>query len=151
MTCTFCDQLQQLDRLPAEELVAQFEHSYAVLGRFQYFRGYCVLVSRRHAQELHELEAGFRIAYLNEMDRLSRAIALAFQPRKLNCELLGNQVAHPHWHLIPRYASDPENLKPAWVALDRADHDPNELTRLVGSIDRQSIADQIRVALVRQT
>ena len=148
MSCLFCDKLQRLDELPAAELVARFEHSYALLGQYQYYTGYCVLVSRVHAGELHNLPDGVRRGYLNEMHRLSQAIAAAFQPRKLNCELLGNQVPHPHWHIIPRYEADPDHLKPAWLAMDRADRDPQEHAKLVGPCDRSTIADRIRAALI---
>ena len=40
MICIFCDKLQTLDDLPAAELVARFEHSYALLGQYQYYTGY---------------------------------------------------------------------------------------------------------------
>ena len=39
---------------------------------------------------------------------------LAFRPRKLNYELLGNSVPHLHWHLIPRYSDDPMRTVPVW-------------------------------------
>jgi diadenosine tetraphosphate (Ap4A) HIT family hydrolase len=32
----------------------------------------------------------------------------------MNYELLGNQVPHIHWHLIPRLADDPEPRWPVW-------------------------------------
>ncbi len=148
MSCVFCDKLQKLGDLPATELVARFEHSYALLSQYQFFTGYCVLVSRVHANELHELPDAVRRGYLDEMHRLSQAIAAAFHPRKLNCELLGNQVPHPHWHIIPRYETDPDHLKPAWLAINRAERDLQEQTRLIGSTNRLAIADRIRAALI---
>jgi diadenosine tetraphosphate (Ap4A) HIT family hydrolase len=144
MTCIYCEKSNHLDGVPAEELVARFQHSYALLGTYQYYAGYCILVSRTHAGELHELADPVRHGFLEEMNRLSRAIAAAFQPRKLNCELLGNQVPHPHWHIIPRYESDPEHLKPAWLAIDRAESDEVVRQRLLGPTDRLAIADKIR-------
>jgi diadenosine tetraphosphate (Ap4A) HIT family hydrolase len=149
MSCLFCAKLQRLNELPAGELVAQFEHSYALLGQFQYYLGYCLLVSRVHANELHELPDDARRSYLDDMHRLSQAIAAAFHPRKLNCELLGNQVPHPHWHIIPRYEADPDHLKPAWLAMDRAETVVDERSRLHGPQDRLAIANEIRAALLR--
>ena len=32
---------------------------------------------------------------------MARAVATAFGAVKMNYELLGNQIAHIHWHLIP--------------------------------------------------
>jgi diadenosine tetraphosphate (Ap4A) HIT family hydrolase len=121
--CPFCSKLAALDQLPDHEVVWRFPHSVALLGPWQFYRGYCVLVSRQHATELSGLEDGPRRAYLDEMCLMARAIESAYRPAKLNYELLGNQVGHLHWHLFPRYAGDPEARKPVWLALDRAEHD----------------------------
>lgn len=144
MNCVYCEQVQNISALRDDELVAQFPHSYALLATQQFFTGYCILVSRLHASELHELPEDARRSYLDEMTRLSQAIAAAFRPRKMNCELLGNQVPHPHWHIIPRYESDPDHLKPAWLAMDRASSDETERKRLAGPGDRRAIAQKIR-------
>jgi diadenosine tetraphosphate (Ap4A) HIT family hydrolase len=48
----------------------------------------------------------------------------------MNYELLGNQVPHLHWHLFPRYRDDPNRLQPVWLALDRAERDPELRRRL---------------------
>src|SRR5947208_6294623 len=104
--CPFCDKLQRLGELPADELVWRFPHSVALLGSWQFYHGYCILVARRHATELSQLDATERLAYFEEMCRLAQAIEECFRPHKLNYELLGNQVPHLHWHLFPRYADD---------------------------------------------
>jgi diadenosine tetraphosphate (Ap4A) HIT family hydrolase len=102
----------------------------AILGPWQYYQGYCILVARTHATELSQLPDAERVAYLNEMCLLARAIENTFHPRKVNYELLGNQVPHLHWHLFPRYDHDPEVRKPVWLALDRAERDESERQRL---------------------
>jgi len=135
--CPFCRQLAGLDPLPEAGVVWRFPHSLAVLGRWQFYRGYCVLVARRHARELHELPDDLRRAYLDEMCLLARAIALAVRPHKLNHELLGNQVPHLHWHLFPRSLGDPGRLDPVWLAVDRANRDPEQARLLEGDpLDR---------------
>jgi diadenosine tetraphosphate (Ap4A) HIT family hydrolase len=125
-----CPLCRKLADLPAAEVVWSFPHSVALLGPWQFYDGYCVLVSRRHAGELSQLEDGVRRAYLDEMCTLARAIEHSFHPAKLNYELLGNQVPHLHWHLFPRFAGDPDALRPVWLALDRAEHDPEARRRL---------------------
>jgi diadenosine tetraphosphate (Ap4A) HIT family hydrolase len=95
-----------------------------VLGPWQYYTGYCILIAKKHATELSQLEPIDRSAFLAEMAALAQALELAFSPRKLNYELLGNQVPHLHWHLFPRYESDPEKLQAVWLAIHRAEADP---------------------------
>jgi diadenosine tetraphosphate (Ap4A) HIT family hydrolase len=146
--CPFCQKLARLHELSPEEVVWQFPHSVALLGLWQYYQGYCILVARRHATELSQLRAGVCGEYLEEMCRLAHAIEDAFRPRKLNYELLGNQVPHLHWHLFPRSASDPEALHPVWRALERAERDPAERSRLqAAEVSRAETSAQIRNSL----
>jgi diadenosine tetraphosphate (Ap4A) HIT family hydrolase len=143
--CPLCRKLADLDALPAEEVVWRFPHSFALLGPWQYYQGYCLLISRRHATELNGLDVEERRAYLVEMCLLARALEECFRPRKLNYELLGNQVPHLHWHLFPRYNADADALKPVWLALDRAERDAEERRRLeTGPRDRAATAEEIR-------
>ena len=143
--CPLCRKLTDLAALPAEEVVWRFPHSVALLGPWQYYHGYCLLISRRHATELNGLDADERRDYFVEMCLLARALEESFRPRKLNYEMLGNQVPHLHWHLFPRYNADPDALKPVWLALDRAERDSGERRRLEkGPRGRADTADEIR-------
>ncbi|MBX9580152.1 MAG: HIT family protein [Gemmataceae bacterium] len=128
--CPFCRKLADPRGWPESDVVWRFPHSVAVLGPWQYYTGYCVLVSKAHATELSHLGRAARTAFLGEMATLAEAIDACFRPHKLNYELLGNQVPHLHWHLFPRPADDPDRLRPVWFALEKADHDPAEKTRL---------------------
>ena len=146
--CPLCNKLTRLSELPDDELVWQFPHSVTLLGPWQYHTGYCVLVSRSHATELHQLSASERSAFLGEMALLTQAIDEAFQPRKMNCELLGNQVPHLHWHLFPRRADDPDALQAVWLAFARAEQDAAEKQRLqTASLPRVEIAGRLRSTL----
>jgi diadenosine tetraphosphate (Ap4A) HIT family hydrolase len=146
--CPFCDKLSALGELPGDEVVWQFAHSVALLGPWQFYHGYCVLVARTHATELSQLPPEERRGYLDEMCLLAAAIEARFAPHKLNYELLGNQVPHLHWHLFPRSASDPDALKPVWLALDRAENDPDLRTRLqTGPLSRAATAAALRAQL----
>lgn len=132
--CPFCRKLAAADGWPQGDVVWRFPQSVAVLGAWQHYTGYCVLVSREHATELSQLGAN-RGAFLNEMALLAEAVEACFTPHKLNYELLGNQVPHLHWHLFPRTATDPERLQPVWFALERAATDAAEKVRLeTGSV-----------------
>jgi diadenosine tetraphosphate (Ap4A) HIT family hydrolase len=144
--CVFCKKLAA--ELPADEVVWQFPHSVAFLGGFQYYQGYCLLIARSHARELNGLPDAERRAFLDEMCLLAKAIEDCFQPHKLNYELLGNQVPHLHWHVFPRYADDPERLKPVWLALERAERSASEAQRLrQGKMERARIRQTLEQRL----
>lgn len=148
MKCFFCEKLSRLHELPDDELVWQFPHSVALLGPWQTYMGYCVLISRRHATELFQLSDDGRRGYLDEMCLLARAIEQAVRPRKINYELLGNQVPHLHWHIFPRQEADPEHTKPVWLAIERAERNPAERTRLQsGTRSRPETVSALRQAI----
>jgi diadenosine tetraphosphate (Ap4A) HIT family hydrolase len=146
--CFFCRRLAERGSLPAGEVVWEFPTSVALLGNWQYFHGYCVLVSRTHAVELNDLSERERRSYFDEMCLLARAIDSFARPHKLNYEMLGNQVRHLHWHIFPRSTQDPDVLKPVWLALDRAERD-SELGRhyKTGPVDRTATAAALRKVL----
>jgi diadenosine tetraphosphate (Ap4A) HIT family hydrolase len=145
--CPFCRKLADPDGWPVDDIVWNFPHSVAVLGPWQFYTGYCVLVSREHAAELSGLGSR-RAAFLDEMATLAAAIESCFRPHKLNYELLGNQVPHLHWHLFPRSADDPDRLRPVWFALEKADADPAERRRLeTGTVSRAECVARLRVWL----
>ena len=75
------------------------------------------------ARELYELSRAERARVVEDVSWMARALAQVYQPVKMNYELLGNQVAHIHWHLVPRLAGDPEPQWPVW----RVQHEPSTL------------------------
>ena len=95
--------------------IAALATSVAYLNEDQYFTGWTVLVLNHHATELWHLPAGERAQLIEDVTRVARALADEFAPVKMNYELLGNQVAHIHWHLIPRLPADPVPTMPVWV------------------------------------
>ncbi len=149
--CPFCQRLADTNREPPGELVWSFPHSVAFLGRWQHWQGYVVLVSRTHCREPIHLPANELSGYTEEMHLLARAVEKAFAPAKLNYELLGNQVEHPHWHIFPRSASEPERLQPVWVVISKAENAPDShqaVARLeAGKMQRPAICNQLKIAL----
>ncbi len=84
--------------------IADLDACRAYLNPDQFFPGWVFVVLRRHATELYHLSAAERARVIEDVNRMAHALADVYQPVKMNYELLGNQVAHIHWHLIPRLA-----------------------------------------------
>ena len=86
-----------------------------VIGDYQRFQGYSLFLCKQHAVELHFLEPAFRARFLYEMSIVAEAVYRAFQPDKLNYELLGaGRGLHMHWHIFPRKAGDTPAPGPVW-------------------------------------
>jgi diadenosine tetraphosphate (Ap4A) HIT family hydrolase len=114
MTCDLCARNAATEAGDDGYAVARLETGYVRLHPTQYFRGYTLFAATQCAPELHSLDRTTRDQFLHEMAEVAHAIARAFQPRKLNYELLGNSAAHLHWHLFPRYETDPHPGGPVW-------------------------------------
>ena len=80
----------------------------------QFFAGWTVLILKDHRTELFQLTRDERTESIEEVSRVGEALTEIFDVGKVNSELLGNQVPHMHWHVIPRLKFDPDPLKPVW-------------------------------------
>jgi diadenosine tetraphosphate (Ap4A) HIT family hydrolase len=99
----------------ADLRIKEFEHSYAILNRDQFFPGYTLLFTRQHVTELFHLDRDVRTGLMEEVSSVAAALSAVFQPDKINYELLGNMVPHIHWHLVPRFSSEPLWPRPIWA------------------------------------
>ena len=113
-TCGICEQIGRCRDGTHPGLIAEMHTGFAVMGSSQFFEGYCLLLCKAPATELHELPAEVRLAYLVEMSQLAEAVAKVVRPHKLNYECLGNMVHHLHFHVFPRRLSDPKPSDPVW-------------------------------------
>ncbi|GAM09858.1 HIT domain protein [Geobacter sp. OR-1] len=104
--------------------IAELEQCYVMLNRDQFFPGYCFVFTKAHVTELFHLDRDARAAVIEEVNAVAEALFTAFQPAKINYELLGNMVAHMHWHIVPRFTTDPLWPRPIWSE----SHQPVELT-----------------------
>jgi diadenosine tetraphosphate (Ap4A) HIT family hydrolase len=111
----------------ADLLIADLGLAKAYLHDDQFFPGWTVVVFQRHATELFHLAPTERIQLMEEVTLVAKTLAQIYQATKINYELLGNQLPHIHWHIIPRLADDPAPLEPVW----RIPHNPTLQPELV--------------------
>jgi diadenosine tetraphosphate (Ap4A) HIT family hydrolase len=127
--CSICRRLALWRGGRNAHFVHEFEQSILVVGDHQFHRGYCLLLLKRHVRELHELEPDAYLALSRELRAAARAVAETFRPRKMNYACYGNLDPHVHWHLFPRYESDPDHLQHPWLhAPEFKDHPTDEET-----------------------
>ncbi|MDF1580500.1 MAG: HIT family protein [Desulfuromonadales bacterium] len=110
MNCSMCSKWDD----DTELRITTLEHCYVVLNRDQFFPGYCLVFTKAHVTELFHLDPPTRGAIMEEVNRVAAALNVVYQPTKINYELLGNMVPHMHWHLVPRFSSDPLWPRPIW-------------------------------------
>jgi diadenosine tetraphosphate (Ap4A) HIT family hydrolase len=122
-----------------DHFIADLGLSKAYLHDDQFFPGWTVVLFKRHATELFHLAPTERIQLMEEVNLVAKTLAQVFNAKKMNYELLGNQLPHIHWHVIPRLASDPSPLEPVW----RVQHEP----LLLSSPDLQSTIQRLQQAV----
>jgi diadenosine tetraphosphate (Ap4A) HIT family hydrolase len=117
-----------------DHFIADCGLTNAYLHDDQFFPGWTVLVLKQHASELFDLSRADRCSLIEEVSSVANLLAVEWRAIKMNYELLGNQLPHIHWHLIPRQRQDPAPLEPIW----RVPHEPVRLTddRLRSLIER---------------
>ena len=125
----------------AEAFIADCGPTKAYLHDDQFFAGWTVVVLTRHATELYHLDPAERGALMDAVSDVARAVAAVYDAVKMNYALLGNQLPHIHWHLIPRAADDPIPREPVWTHA----HEPRDLPLR----ERQRRIDAIRTRLAR--
>lgn len=133
--CTMCTKWDDEPELR----IAELSHCRVLLNRDQFFPGYTFVFTREHVTELFHLEREVRQGVMEEVTAVAAALSRLFRPTKMNYELIGNMVPHMHWHLVPRFGTDPLWPRPIWSA----PHEPVVLT----AADTASRVGAIREAL----
>lgn len=112
--CNLCQWLEDARSESLSTLLWQTPQALVVAGDHQYFKGYCVVVSKTHVREMHELPMEYSRALFQDVLEAGRKVQKAYKPWKLNYASFGNIEEHLHWHVIPRYESDPDHKDQPW-------------------------------------
>jgi diadenosine tetraphosphate (Ap4A) HIT family hydrolase len=136
-TCRICDGLWPVP----DHRIGDCGRTTAYLHEDQFFPGWTVLVFKRHATELFQLTREERSEVIEEVNRMAMALAAEFNPVKVNYGLLGNQLPHIHWHVVPRLADDPAPLEAIWGVRHEPVHlSSGELRQRISRIQRRLTA-----------
>ncbi|MCB9455783.1 MAG: HIT family protein [Anaerolineaceae bacterium] len=123
--------------------IADLRISTLLLFRDQRFRGYCILsFAAWDATSLDALSGEEYMTFCGDLRTASRAIRAAMNPDHMNYELLGNTNPHLHWHVVPRYRTDPRWGQPIWEGYPRNEFKINR--HVVSDDEYREIVSAIR-------
>jgi diadenosine tetraphosphate (Ap4A) HIT family hydrolase len=140
--CPACDRLTRARPGDDPFFLATLRESVVILHKHQKYEGWCTLWLRDHHEHLGRLSRERQLALSQDVADVAAAMHAAFDPIRINYECLGNVVAHVHWHLIPRRATDPDPRATVWVrASDETDcgYTPEQCERLVAALKRAGL------------
>lgn len=141
--CGICAAIARLSSGSMPGMVAELNRSWVVLGDSQFYRGYCLILAKRHAREMHLMPREEAHELLDEILAVGAAIEKVARPVKLNWECLGNQEPHVHWHIFPRYADDAMRLAPVWERSER------ERKMALNAKDQAELVEALRAEILK--
>jgi len=130
MSCELCDS-------PGGDLVWQNALCRVVRVDDPDYPGFCRVILNRHVKEMADLPELERQAVMHVVFAVEQALTTLMHPDKINLASLGNLVPHVHWHIIPRFKSDPDWGKAPW----------RENESSLAPADAQALAARIREKL----
>src|SRR5512138_2275381 len=124
-------------------VVCRMPSGWVVFADKQLLRGYCILLADPVVGDLNALSLQQRSTYLLDMTIIGDALLEVTGATLINYETLGNTERALHTHIMPRYASEPDELRsgPAWFYKwsDAPNFDPERDKELM-----QKLADSIQ-------
>lgn len=92
-------------------VVARMPSGWAVMGRQQVLRGYCLLLPDPVVPDLNALDAVARDRFMSDLGRLGQAVLEATGALRINYAIFGNLEPALHAHVHPRYVDEPVELR----------------------------------------
>ncbi|WP_298046766.1 HIT family protein [uncultured Bifidobacterium sp.] len=83
--------------------IAELPASKVVLFKEQSHKGRVIVASKHHVSEMVDLSDAERVAFLNDVNHVAKALHEAFHPDKINYGAYGDDGHHLHFHLCPKY------------------------------------------------
>jgi histidine triad (HIT) family protein len=91
--------------------VDEVDGTLAFLNPRQFGKGHVLVIPKRHAPTVLDLEAAEALSIMRQVHRIANAISKAFDPSGLNIFqnnglTAGQMVPHYHVHIVPTYPGD---------------------------------------------
>ena len=94
-----------------QNFIAKLESGWVVAFDDQVVEGYCLIMADPIVSSLNEMPESTRLVYLRDMARLGDALLEVTGATRINYETWCNVDPSLHTHVVPRYASEPEEKR----------------------------------------
>ena len=108
--CLFCA-IAAADNDDGDRVVERAEVTFTVLNRFPYSSGHLMVVPRRHATAITELDSAEAAAVMRGASRAVQTLTRVLAPGGFNIGInqgaaAGASLDHFHMHVVPRWDGD---------------------------------------------
>lgn len=120
---------------------------WVVLCDMQFLSGYCIFLADPIVTSLNDLDRNQRSAFLCDMATVGDALLEVTSAYRINYAIAGNTDPYLHAHIVPRYLSEPEELRRGlpWS------HPQAELDSMLFDVDRdRPLMEKLRQAIVKR-
>ena len=104
--CLYCNDNQTQKDLMIK--VGELPVSTLFLFKEQTYKGRCIVAYKDHATELYELSGAELLAFMEDVNKVVRAMKEIFEPAKINYGAYSDKLPHLHMHLVPKYVDGPD-------------------------------------------
>jgi diadenosine tetraphosphate (Ap4A) HIT family hydrolase len=92
-------------------VICKLSSGWVFLCNMQFLRGYCILQADPPVESINALNPTQRVEFLGDMAVVGDAIMEVTGAYRINDALMGNSEPVLHAHIVPRYLSEPEELR----------------------------------------
>ena len=98
-------------RAQSPNFICKLSSGLVFLSNMQFLRGYCILQAYPVVESINVLTPEQRISFLCDMAFMGDVLLEVTGAYRINYALMGNSDPMLHAHIVPRYLSEPEELR----------------------------------------
>jgi diadenosine tetraphosphate (Ap4A) HIT family hydrolase len=111
MSKAIFDRLELARQNRHPQAIARLPSGWVMLGDVQPLKGYCILFADPIVESFNHLEEPKRAQYGIDIARVGDALLKVTGAYRINYETWGNLDPALHTHIVPRFQSEPQNLR----------------------------------------
>jgi len=96
---------------PKSRFICKVRSGSLFLADMQFLRGYCILEAEPTVASLNDLSEDDRQTFLLDMALVGDVLLKVTGAYRINYAIMGNSQPILHAHIVPRYATEPDEYK----------------------------------------